>query len=91
MESWHLGSSLRIEAAAEPSIDHRPHIGDMLRRADEFHLARSGRTGDCTAATAHAFLGIHKGLFQAIYRILFHPGRVKLTSFQAFAATFAFL
>jgi hypothetical protein len=90
MESRHLGSSLTIEVAAELSIDDRPHIGDMLRRADEFHLPCSGRAGDCTAAAAHAFLGIDKGLLQAGYGIFFHLNRVKLASFPAFAATFAF-
>jgi hypothetical protein len=90
MESWHLGFSLRIEAAAEPSIDYRPHIGDMVRLADEFHLPCSGRAGDCAAAAAHTFLGIDNGLLQAGYGILFHLDRAKLTSLQAFAATFAF-
>jgi hypothetical protein len=90
MESRHLGSSLTIEASEELSIDDRAHIGDMLRRADEFHLPRSGWAGDCTAAAAHAFLRVHKGFLQPGCGILFHLNRVKLASFPAFAATFAF-
>jgi hypothetical protein len=91
MESRHLGSSLTIEGAAELSIDDRSDIGDMLRRADEFHLPCSGRAGDCAAATAHAFLGINKGFLQSGCGILFHLYRIELASFAAFTATFAFL
>jgi hypothetical protein len=45
------------------SIDYRPHIGDMLCRADKVHLPSPVRAGNHTAATAHAFLCIDKSLF----------------------------
>jgi hypothetical protein len=62
----------------------------MLRRTNDFHLPRSVRAGDYTAAAAHAFLCIDIGFFLARHRIFFYQGRFELASLLAFAASLAF-
>ena len=79
-----------MEELLHRSIDHRPYIGDVFRRTNEFHLPRPIRARDYTAAAAHAFLCIDIGFFLARHRINFYLSRLKLAPLLAFPASLAF-